>query len=92
MDRSRERNLKEQHKEESIDTVNGQELGQKKQTRTVERCFKQKDSNPPVCGVHKVRLVERQLPSEMATEGYQAFRFFVCPVSATVLSDKATGR
>jgi hypothetical protein len=27
-----------------------------------ERCFKEKNSNPPACGVHKVQLVQGRTP------------------------------
>jgi hypothetical protein len=54
-----------------------------------ERCFNAKDSDPPHCGVHKVRLIERRLPSKLVNEGYKDFAFFVCPVSGTVLNDDA---
>jgi hypothetical protein len=57
-----------------------------------EPCFKKKDSNPPVCGVHNVRLVHQQLPEEMVASGYKAFTYLACPVSGEVLNDAATGR
>jgi hypothetical protein len=53
-----------------------------------ERCFRKKDSSPPVCGVHDVRLISKQLPDEMIEEGYKAFTFLVCPVSGAVLNDE----
>jgi hypothetical protein len=53
-----------------------------------EPCFKRKDSNPPACGVHDTRLVQKKLPVKMVASGYSAFRFLVCPVSGTVLNDK----
>ena len=52
-----------------------------------EPCFKKKDSNPPVCGVHNLPLVERQLPDELIAAEYKAFTFFVCPVSEAALKD-----
>jgi hypothetical protein len=50
-------------------------------------CFKKKGSNPPVCGVHNVPLVPKQLPNELIASGYKAFTFLVCPVSGEVLDD-----
>jgi hypothetical protein len=54
-----------------------------------EPCFKKKDSNPPVCGVHNVRLVQKQLSAEMAATGYKAFTYLACPVSGQVLDDES---
>ena len=53
-----------------------------------ERCFKEKDSNPLICGVHKVPLVRKQLPFELTAAGFKAFTFLVCPVSGEVLTDE----
>ena len=53
-----------------------------------KQCFKKKDSNPPVCGVHNVPLVNKQLPDELIAAGYQGFTFLVCPVSGEVLNDE----
>jgi len=52
-----------------------------------ELCFIKKDSSPPVCGVHNVRLIMKQLPDELIASGYKGFTFFVCPVSGAVLND-----
>jgi hypothetical protein len=53
-----------------------------------EKCFRKKDSEPPVCGVHNVPLLQKQLPPEMIGAGYKGFNFLVCPVSGVVLNDK----
>jgi hypothetical protein len=50
-------------------------------------CFKQKDTNPPICGIHKVLLTRKQLPDELIASGYKAFTFLMCPVSGQVLND-----
>lgn len=55
-----------------------------------EPCSIKKDSNPPVCGVHNVRLIRKQLPDEMIASGYKRFTFLACPVSGAVLNDAAT--
>jgi hypothetical protein len=55
-------------------------------------CFKKKDSNPPVCGVHKVPLVNAKLPYELLTTGLKDITFLVCPVSGEVLTDGAPNR
>ncbi len=53
------------------------------------QCIMKKGSNPPVCGVHNVQLVRKELPAEMIAAGYRGFTFLVCPVSGTVLNDEA---
>lgn len=55
-----------------------------------ESCFIKKDSSPPVCGAHNVRLISKQLPVELIASGYKGFTFLVCPVSGAVLNDEAT--
>jgi len=54
-----------------------------------EQCFRKKGSNPPVCGVHNVLLVQKQLSHELFAAGYKGFAFFICPVSGAVLNDEA---
>jgi len=53
-----------------------------------EQCFRKEDSNPPLCGVHDVRLITKQLSDEMIAAGYKPLTFFVCPVSGAVLNDE----
>jgi hypothetical protein len=53
-----------------------------------EQCFRKEDSNPPVCGVHGVRLIMKQLPDEMIAVGYKSLSFLACPVSGAVLNDE----
>jgi len=53
-------------------------------------CLKKKGSEPPVCDVHNVQLVRKELPPQMIAEGYKGFTFLVCPVSGTVLDDEKT--
>jgi hypothetical protein len=47
-----------------------------------------KDSNHPICGIHNVPLVTKQLPPEMIGGGYKNFTYLVCPVTGTVLDDR----
>jgi hypothetical protein len=51
--------------------------------------FKKKGSNPPVCSVHDVPLVEHRSSDDSATSGLGDFVFFVCPVSGQVIDDAA---
>lgn len=53
-------------------------------------CFIEKDSSPPVCGIHNVRVTLMQLPAELIASGYKGFAFLVRPVSGAVLNDEAT--
>gem|GEM_PF-2128234 len=57
------------------------------ETVMAEPCFSKKDSNPPICGIHNVPLVSKQLPAEMTGGGYKRFAYLVCPVSGSVLND-----
>jgi len=54
-----------------------------------EPCFKKKDSNPPVCGVHNVPLEEHQSSEALITSKLGDFTFLVCPVSGAVVNDSA---
>jgi hypothetical protein len=54
-----------------------------------ERCFKEKDSNPPICGFHGVRLIQKQSGDESSFSGFGIFTFLVCPKSGKVVSDEA---
>jgi hypothetical protein len=51
-------------------------------------CTRKKGSEPPVCDVHNVLLVRKELSAPMIAEGYKGFTFLVCPVSGKVLDDE----
>jgi hypothetical protein len=88
MERNKEdSSMTEQPKEVRIDAVNEQDSGPKNQKRTVERCFKEKDSNPPVCGVHKVSLVEGETPIDPLAPHLGRINCLICPVSGFVVLD-----
>jgi hypothetical protein len=53
-------------------------------------CFVEKDSNPPLCGLHHVRLEKKLLPDELIASGLRAFTYLVCPVSGEILDDAET--
>jgi hypothetical protein len=53
------------------------------------QCFMKKGSDPPICGVHHVRLEKKPLPDELITFGYSVFTFLVCPVSGAVVNTAA---
>jgi hypothetical protein len=84
--------MTEQRKEVRIDTVSKQESGPKNQERTVELCFKEKGSNPPVCGVHKVCLVRRETSLDRLGPFLGRITCFICPVSELVVHDPDENR
>jgi hypothetical protein len=53
-----------------------------------ERCFKKKDSNPPVCGVHNVQLIQKQVHEDLSVSGLGIFSFLLCPKSGEVIPDE----
>jgi hypothetical protein len=53
-----------------------------------EPCFVKSGSKPPVCGVHNVRLVQRQSSEDSDASKFGRFAFSVCPVSGKVLNDE----
>jgi hypothetical protein len=51
-------------------------------------CFKKKGSNPPMCGVHNVPLIQQRSFDDSASAGIGDFTFLVCPVSSAVVNDE----
>jgi len=49
-----------------------------------EPCFKTRDSNPPVCGVHNLPLVKFQVAIDMNAPELGMVDCFICSVSHTV--------
>jgi hypothetical protein len=54
------------------------------------QCFLEKESDPPLCGIHHVRLEKKPLPEELIASGFKAFTFLVCPVSGEIIDDPPT--
>jgi hypothetical protein len=52
-------------------------------------CFRKKNSNPPICGIHKIALVESQLPIDRNAPHLGSIISYVCPVSRQVVEDTA---
>ena len=52
-----------------------------------EQCFSKKDSNPPVCGVHQVAVVQRQIPIDAFAPGLGRVTCSICPVSRSVVRE-----
>ncbi len=53
-------------------------------------CFQKKDSNPQLCGVHKVPLVLKHTSDTLSTSRFGQFTFLECPVSGHVVRDEPT--
>ena len=53
-----------------------------------ERCFKKKGSDPPVCGVHKGRLIESRVPIDANAPYLEEITCLMCPVSKGVTLDE----
>lgn len=51
-------------------------------------CFWKLNSNPPVCGVHNVALVQRDLPIDWNAPRLGELTAYVCPVSGQVVADE----
>ena len=54
------------------------------------QCYRKKDSDPALCGVHHVPLVQRQSSDDLRTFRLGDFEFLVCPVSGEVVGDAET--
>ena len=52
-----------------------------------EQCFNRKDSNPPICGVHKVAVVQRQVSIDPFSPGLGRVTCSMCPVSRSVVRE-----
>jgi hypothetical protein len=52
-----------------------------------EQCIMRQGSDPPVCGVHNVQLVQRRTSHGSVDAGVGDFAFLVCPTSGEILND-----
>jgi hypothetical protein len=52
-----------------------------------EPCYKKKGSNPPVCAVHNVPLIEIEVSIDSNVHGLGKVVCFRCPVSKLIVSD-----
>jgi hypothetical protein len=53
----------------------------------VERCFKEKNSNPPNCGVHKVLLQRGEALIDRLAPYLGRITCLICPISELVVHD-----
>jgi hypothetical protein len=54
-----------------------------------EQCFKKQGSDPPICGVHNVMLMETQGPEKLTALGLTV-TFYICPASGQTIRDAAS--
>jgi hypothetical protein len=57
-----------------------------------QRCFKEKDSDPPTCGVHKVPLVASDTPIDPLAPHLGRVASLICPVSKLVVQDSSANQ
>jgi hypothetical protein len=55
-------------------------------------CFRKKDSNPPVCGVHSAVLVQKQISIDSNAPGLGHITCYICPVSQAVVQEVDSSR
>jgi hypothetical protein len=53
-------------------------------------CFRKKTSNPPMCGIHNVVLVESKLPIDPNAPHLGHITGYVCPVSGHLVTDESS--
>jgi hypothetical protein len=51
-------------------------------------CFRKKNSNPPMCGIHNVALVETELPIDPYAPHLGHITGYVCPESGQLVTDE----
>jgi len=52
-----------------------------------EPCFRKKESNPPVCGVHNAILVAKMVSIDANLAGLGLVSCMICPTSLTVVRE-----
>jgi hypothetical protein len=55
-----------------------------------QMCFEESGSDPPVCGLHNVRLAKRHTSNEQTGPEIGSFSFLACPMSGQVVKGKST--
>lgn len=56
--------------------------------RMRESCFEKRDSIEPVCGVHKVKLIQDRISFDLYAPGLGQITCFICPASHLIARDK----
>ena len=68
---------------------NGGILNSAGNSNVMQKCFQKKGSDPPVCGVHDVRLIETTVPIDSNAPHLGEITCLKCPVGdVIVLNDK----
>jgi hypothetical protein len=52
-----------------------------------ELCFKKRNSDPPVCGVHHVELMQKRIPIDPNAPELGRILCNLCPVSQAIVLD-----
>jgi hypothetical protein len=53
------------------------------------RCYKKQGSNPPICGVHDVKLFQEEIPIDPNMPRLGRILCYLCPSSETVVRDES---
>ena len=53
-----------------------------------QSCFKKKDSNPPVCGVHNVTVAQQKVAIDENAPALGQVICFRCPVSQSIVREE----
>jgi hypothetical protein len=53
-----------------------------------QQCFSRNDANPPVCGVHQVPVVQRQISIDPHAPELGRITCSMCPVSRAVIQEE----
>lgn len=53
----------------------------------IEQCFSRKESNPPFCAVHRVAVVQKQIPIDEFAPQLGRVTCSMCPVSRAVVRE-----
>jgi len=49
--------------------------------------FMKRNSQPPICGIHNVALVERKMPVDLLAQHLGYVTVYVCPESGQVVTE-----
>jgi CheY-like chemotaxis protein len=65
--------------------VDGKNFNPSRRNQMVQQCFSRDGSDPPVCAVHKVRVVQKQIPIDPNAPALGRVTCNLCPVSQMVI-------
>ncbi len=67
---------------------NGRKINLAGKGNMAQSCFKKRGSNPPVCGVHNVRLIEISVPIDSNAPYLGVITCLKCPVGNVIASSE----